>query len=184
MPTSKTLQSTILKTKKRLSKDDWSQTTLLMLILVGMAYYSFAIFQMTIDGEYGLVHGRLPVVAAEVVDPSMPWSPDIQEQKINEKSVMIVLTSEALYFGHIEAFSRDFSGVRNKFLLPHEEGSPQLGKLLATIDQWQPAKAEAEAAPVIFMPTAEVPMPIVIQVMDGLQASERFNHVVLSSGIL
>jgi hypothetical protein len=99
----------------------------------------------------------------------------------------VILTDTSFMFGTLSAFSKDLSGVRNKFMVAHQKGSPQLGKLLDDLAKWlkeTPGNTEiASKRLLVLMPTAEIPAPIVIQVLAGLRRSSMFDRVILAGGL-
>jgi len=99
-----------------------------------------------------------------------------------------VLTADAFYFGDMKSFSEDLHDIRSKFVIRHIDGEPQLQTLLRQMDRWlgdRRAKDTAtDSGVVVLVPSGEIPTPIVIQVMAGLQQSANFSRVVLGAGLL
>ena len=188
MTVSTILQSKILKTKKKLSDDQWGLSIILIGIMSVMVIMSFAFRSVTISGDYAAVSGTIPVMSVPPKDHSFHRFMEKPTRNIDQTTPTVVLTTDAFYFGALESFSNKFSGLRNKFKIIHADGAPVLGKLLQDISRWQ-SKRVADSkirtnGIVVFVPTGEVPQPIVIQVMAALKKSSLFDTVILGSGMM
>lgn len=103
---------------------------------------------------------------------------------VGDDTLAIVLTRKAFYFGPTSSFTKDFSNVRNKYYVEHLDGAPQLDLLATTMKLWAKAERRALSKQVIFIPTPEIPMPIVIQTMAKLKEAKFFDNIVLGSGLI
>ena len=180
-----------LKMKKRLSDDTWSLSIWLIAIMGLLAITSFALRATSISWNFGIVDGSIPVAISSIKPPgkglSLEYNLDrkfLKEQTINDQTIAIVLTRKAFYFGPVTSFTKDYPDVRNKFLVDHLDGAPQIDILKKTIELWSKAKHRALSKQVILIPTAEIPMPIVIQTMAKLKQDKQFDTVVLGSGLI
>jgi hypothetical protein len=107
--------------------------------------------------------------------------------KITRSSPTVVLTRDSFFFGDLEAFTEKFSDVRNKFYIPHVDGRPDIDRLIDTMARWMKTR-ENEKHPIsrdvaVFLPSGEIPLPIVIQVFHWLKNSKLFGNAVLGSDL-
>ncbi len=182
-----TPQSMILKTKKRLSDDSWT-VTVFTLGVVGLSLIlSFLIRVPSLPRVHGYVRADIPVLEVPANDPSLVAPPKIEKEAIARTTPTVALTFDAFYFGSLEAFGSGFYRQDNKFRVRHDDGEPQLGNLLRDLERWLKQPQIAKSGPhhtVLLMPMSGIPMPIVIQVIEGLRAEGGFKHVVLTNGVI
>ena len=76
----------------------------------------------------------------------------------------------------------ELSAVNNKFQIVHEEGAPNLPRLVTDLAKWQSDFKSSRS--LVFVPTEDIPMPIVIQCFQALKTSGLFDHVILGGGLL
>jgi hypothetical protein len=152
-----------------------------------MVVLAFMLRSISIAGIYGLVAAEIPVLAKPVEDPTFARFKEQTATTLDDQTPLVILTDTSFMFGTLSAFSKDLSGVRNKFMVAHQKGSPQLGKLLDDLAKWlkeTPGNTEiASKRLLVLMPTAEIPAPIVIQVLAGLRRSSMFDRVILAGGL-
>lgn len=181
-------QSRISKTKKR-SSDGWWQTTALMLSVFAVFFVLTATMRMVmISGTYGQVLLEIPVIPHPIKDPSFNNFQEVPQETLKPTTPTIVMTSESFFFGDLDSFSTSFTDVRNKYKIPHHNGVPQVSQLISTMDQWLRNRSKAENVPLsktlIVVPSGEIPLPIVVQVIATLNKSPIFQHIILSNGII
>lgn len=186
-----TPQPMILKMKKRLSDDFWLAPIATLSFISVAIIASYSLRTTSISWKYGMVEGKIPVVKAPSATPAKGVSlernlPTLEQSEriMDDETVAVFLTRSAFYFGPISSFTENFSNVRNKFKIDHENGAPQADMLLSTLNLWAKAERRTLSKQVVFVPTSEIPMPIVIKVMSTLKNSNLFSHVVLGSGII
>jgi len=101
---------------------------------------------------------------------------------------VIVLTRDAFYFGDMVSFSTQFTNVRNKHVINHIEGEPQLYTLIDSMRKWGQSRQHQFGTKMddvaVFIPSGDIPMPIVIQVLAGLNTTEYFDKVILGGGMM
>ncbi len=187
---SMTLQLTISKTRKRLFKDDWSMPTIFLGLIVLFIISVFALRAVSLGWNFGLVSVKIPQLISEgrYDEPaSLQVAAHALAQKsegfLNDKAITVVLGNEALFFGPLEAFSTKLGDVRNKFKVPHINGSPQVGQMLSDLKKWALLNREILPKTAVLVPFPGAPMPIVIEVIHQLKSSGGFSNVVLGSGL-
>ena len=183
MSNQKKLPSTILRMKKRLSE------TSVVPLFLGLSYviisvvaiYSFRV--VTAASAYDYVPGNIPVVAIPLNDPSEPPENRESSPQLSKETPVIVLTAEEFLFGDSKSFTGEISSLKNKFKVAHVDGQPQLGSLLTTLNEWAGTRPGGGAV-LVFFPSDEIPMPIVLQVMGAIREHSRFKRIVLGGGII
>ena len=189
MSLSMTFQSKISRTRKRLSDGGRSGPIAGVLGLLGLlAILTFAIRAIALSNIYGVIDAEMPVVAAPIEDPAFHRFREEAPRALTRFTPAVVLTTEAFFFGDLGAFSTNFGDVRDKFIVRHIDGEPQLQALVETMTKWVTERAATDNVPIdkllVFIPSGDIPMPIVIQVLAGLKKSPLFERVMLGSGIL
>ena len=178
----------ISRTKKKSSDGVMAATVAALPLFALLATLTVAIRVVTASGSYGLVAAEFPLVAAPPKDPGRHRVMEQSRDQLTPLTPMVVLTTEAFFFGDLSAFSTDFADVRARFRIDHENGAPRLPTLMAQLGDWIQARASHENVPVakylVLLPGADVPMPIVIQVLAGLKRSPLFERIILGTGIL
>ena len=188
MTVSTTLQSKISRTKKRLSEDRWSTACWLLAIFGLFVGLGQAMRGVLLSRMHGTIDGEIPVVMTPVDDPGLHRFSARVEASLRRTTATVVMTADAFYVSDMKAFSEDFADPGNKYIIRHIDQEPQLQTLVTTMDKWFEERArENEIRPdglVVFAPSGEIPMPIVMQVMDGLKMSRHIQKVVMAAGIL
>lgn len=187
MTLSMMLQSKISKTKKKLSDPGW-YTPCLSLSLIGLlAILIFCARLPTMSWKFGLVESQLPIMYAPISDKSYNRTNDNPKATISKQTPALVLTPEFFYFGMLDAFTEKFSDVRNKYYISHIDGRPQVEELLTTMARWERMRYIKRnltmSKVLVFLPSSEIPVPIVIQVIHWLKESKLFEDVVLATGL-
>ena len=188
MRLSTTFQSKISRTKKRLSDGRGVSATAVIAFLGLCAIVTFCIRAIALSGVYGVISVELPVVSAPVDDPAFHNYKEEPRQALTRFTPALVLTTEAFYFGDLNAFSANLGDLRDKYVIRHIDGEPQLLTLIGTMSKWITDRAAHDNIPMdkllVLIPSGDIPMPIVIQVLAGLKKSPLFEHVILGSGII
>jgi hypothetical protein len=135
--------------------------------------------------KYGRIYSQLPIMAIPFQDPGLSRVRFEPKGKVTRSTATIVLTKDFFYFGDLEAFTEKFADVRNKFFVPHIDGRPEVSILLDTMTRWMKVRS-TEKKPVgrdvvILLPSAEIPLPIVIQVLHWIKKSGIYDEAVLAS---
>ncbi len=175
------LQSKILRTKKRLSSDVWYLPIMVLALMLLMIFLSSALRGISMPGSFGIIEAEFPVVSDEQpINSEEPW---VQPRStIDNSAPLVILTRDRFYFGQLASFGKDLSAVHNKFQIPHIDGAPDLPRLVNDLSKWQ---VEAKASRLlIFVPSEDIPMPIVIQCFAALKNSGLFDQVILGGGLL
>lgn len=183
-----TFRSKISKTKKRLSDDRWPLAATLVAVLGLFAFVTFGLRAVTLAASYGVVPLEIPVVPAVIKDPGTYSFKEEPRESLTPRTPAVVLTADAFYFGDLSAFTTNFADVRNKYMVRHISGVPQLQTLVGTLTKWVFERAQSENVPLgkvlVLVPAGDIPLPIVIQVVAGLRKSPLFERVILSTGLL
>lgn len=183
-----TYQSKISRTKKR-SSDTWWQTTTLVLGVFGLFFIlTIAMRMVMISGTYGQILLDIPVVSHPIKDPAFHNFQESPQETLRSSTPTIVMTSESFFFGDLESFSTNYGDIHSKFKIPHTDGIPQVSQLIATMDHWLRTRSKSENIPLgktlILVPSGEIPLPIVVQVLANLKKSPLFEHIILSNGLI
>jgi hypothetical protein len=182
------LQLKISRTKKRLSNNVWYIPISVLAALGLMFYLSSVLRAISMAGSYGLVEAEIPIVQVPIQDTGLKNFTENGHETLSADTPLILLTRDAFYFGAVAAFAQDLTDVRNKFYIPHAEGAPQLHRLTQDMERWMQEKSEEtgkqRSRTVLFLPTEEIPMPIVIQCISGLRSSRLFDKVVVGGGLI
>lgn len=182
------LQSMISKTKKKLSKNSWLWPTVI-LALTSILFIVGAIIQILprrLD-ERGVVNLNIPVmhVTKKLTLSDDPYQK--KERQISEQTTTILLTETGDFiFGELDAFGKDYHLQRNKFYIEQENGQPQLGNLIRTMEAWYKNKKGKKPAAndlAILIPASQVPLAVVTQVVAGLKKGTDIKHIVLGNGL-
>lgn len=188
MAASTTYRSKISKTKKRLSDDRWAVIALTLATMGLLTILTFGLRAVSLASVYGSVPAELPVVPLSVDDPAYHGYKEQPRDELGRFTPAVVLTTEAFYFGELSSFSTTFGASNDKYALPHVDGEPQLATLVDTMDRWVQERVKGQNVPVnselVLIPSGDIPMPIVIQVIAGLRRSPHFSRVILGGGII
>lgn len=188
MSLSTTFQSKISRTRKRLSDGRGVSAVGVIAFLGLFGVLTFGIRAIALSNVYGVIPVELPVVSATVSDPAYHNYKEEPRKAITRFTPALVLTTEAFYFGDLSAFSATLGDMRDKFVIRHIDGEPQLLTLIDTMGKWITERAAHDNVPMdkllVLIPSGDIPMPIVIQVLAGLRKSPLFEHVILGSGII
>lgn len=132
-------------------------------------------------GSFGIITAEFPVIAEErSVMPDETWA--VPRASFDNNAAIVILTTEKFYFGQLSSFGKELSSVNNKFQISHVEGAPDLPRLVNDLKKWQ-ANVKASRS-LVFVPTEEIPMPIVIQCFQALKTAGLFDHVIMGGGVL
>jgi hypothetical protein len=175
----------ISRTKKRLSSNIWQLPIIIIALLALLTFLSSALRGISVPRVYGIVEAEIPVIPALSQGQSTLSEFDEKTRDgLSEESTVIVLTADRFYFGTLNAFAEGFSEVNNKFYIPHIDGAPDVPKLVSSVHKWQLSREDKSASSAVFLPSENVPMPIVIQCIAALKDSGLFKNVVLGGGLL
>ncbi len=189
MSTSPIIQSKISGMKKRLSESIISDSVLSSLALCALlSIVTYTSRAVTIGGTWGFVDVDLPVASQPFVDPSIHKFREMPSVSIGTSTMVVALTPTEMIFGDLPAFTRHRDDVRNKFIVPHADGSPQVATLLAQAGEWSLDRKNRlglrSDGLVIVLPDPRVPIAVISGVIASLRASKSFSHVVLAGGVL
>lgn len=183
------LQSKILKTRKRLSDDRWSVAIATATVMGLITILTFALRVPAVSWSYGVIPAELPVMSVTVDDPAYKTFRETAGVVLDKTTPAIAVSATAFYFGDLQAFTEDLLEVRNKFAIKHEDGQPQLRDLIKTMETWLSQKAEVSKGVstnkgvVVLIPSSEIPVPIIMQIIAGIRSSGLFKRVVLAGGL-
>jgi len=164
--------------------------TICLGVIVLLMICLFALRAASLGWNFGLVSVKIPQLLTEGRYEE-PASLQVAAHGLGQKSerflgddaITVVLGAEALYFGPLEAFSTKLGNVRNKFKVPHVQGSPQIGQMLSDLKKWSLLNQLSLPKVAILVPFPGAPMPIVMEVIDQLKSAGGFSDVILGSGL-
>ncbi len=177
MTVSTMLQLKILKTKKRLFKDN-SLAQITIIVAGLLLILSFMLRAVSLSNKFGSIELVIPQVAAS--------SEPVKEtdKVLTKDSIVVFLSQENLYFGSVEAFGSKFNSVRNKFLVPHVNGKPNINRLIADIDKWRETNKKASRDVLVFSSANDIPARIAIMTIAELKKSDAFDQIIIGGGLL
>jgi len=149
---------------------------------------SYGFRAISIPNVYGLIPAEIPVVSITPDDPAHHNFKETPQKNLRKFTPVVVLTTESFYFGDVDSFTKGFGNVRNKYSIPHVDGEPQLLNLLKSMNNWGKNRHHQLNIKMddiaLFVPSGDIPMPIVLQVLAGLNNSGMFKRVILGSGLI
>lgn len=172
--------------RRRLYDETWlcSAVVIGFLSLSSVLIFSFRI--VALEFIYGIIPVEIPVVSTDIEKPGFHTFKETPHL-LSKHTPTVVFTSNAFYFGDIESFTKNFTNDGNKFIVRHDQGQPQLTKLIDTMQQWVEYRSRFHNIPkqksMILIPTSEIPIPIVAQTIAGLRTSPFFQRIILGTGI-
>ena len=189
MQTSPILQLKISETKKRLSESVIPDSSLswlaLCALLLIMTYASRAI---SLGGNFSLIPLDIPVVSEPFADKGAHQFTEKTSKTIGAATLIVAVTPGELLFGDLAAFTTHKNDVRNKFIVPHKEGSPQVAHLLGLTDEWMLDRKRRlsirDDGLVLVLPDPAVPVAVISGIVERLNDSRKFSHVILAGGLL
>lgn len=189
MQVSPMLQSKILKTKKRLSESVLNESVLMALGVCGLLLMlTYASRVVTLGGSWGYIPVDIPVVSKPFADKGTHGFREEPKSTVSPTTLVIALTSAEMIFGELNAFTSQKDDIRNKFLVPHIDGSPQVRTLLNQVEEWSQDRLRRKAIRtdglVVLVPDTTVPVAVIAGVTESLRASNKFTHVILGGGVL
>ena len=177
------LQSKILKTKKRLFDNPWNTPCLIISCMGLFTILSFAMRATSVTWNFGLVKSYLPIIEQPFNDLSAQVYKYPQQESLTAQTLAILINDNASYFGELTAFTTEYHDVRNKFIIPHYQGAPQIHNLIDNIEKWQKDSAKFDQTVLLFV-APDWPMAIVIQIIHYLNESNLFDQVILGGGYI
>ena len=181
------LQSKISKTRKKLFNQTWQYRCFIIALLGIVSILVIAFRSVILADRYGVVSTELPVFSLPVNDSTYHEFAEKPNAMIDATTPLVVMTSTATYFGEVGAYTTDLGTSNNKFMVRHEDHAPNIAFLITTMEKWNYQRMNQRnihnAGLLIFLPSQEIPMPIVIQTIAELKKSPHFKRVILAGGI-
>jgi hypothetical protein len=150
-----------------------------------MTYASRAI---TLGGNFGLITLDIPVVSQPFSDSGAHHFAEKPSVNVSAATMVIAVTTGEMMFGDLVAFTSHKNDVRNKFIVPHKEGSPQVTSLLTQADEWMLDRKNRLSLRgdglVLVLPDPAVPIAVISGIVERLNDSHKFSHVILAGGVL
>lgn len=189
MATLPVIQQKIYATKKRLSEPTFSDQMLWCLGLCCLlAVITFSGQLLTRTGEWGLITLDLPVASEPFADEMLSRFKESPATSINPHTIVLAVTPSELIFGDVLSFTSQQNDVRNKFVLAHSDGSPQVNDAMRQISSWQDDRRRRQSirsdGVLIVLPDPAVPIAVVAIVVDKIKKVGTFSHVILGGEIL
>ena len=182
-----TLLSKISRTKKRLSDEQWLFRATIISLFGLFVVITAALRAITMPARYGVVPLEIPVVQAGVQDPRFHQFTETARDVLISSTPAVVLTTEAFYFGDLSSFTTKFTDNKAKYFVRHKSGLPQLKLLISEMSDWILERSKSENIPLskvlVLIPSGDIPMPILTEVIAGLRTSNLFQRVILSTGL-
>ena len=173
------MQWKILRTKKRLSRLSWEPVVLFFVLLGLGTVLGYVVRTVSLPFAYGMI----PVTIPSLTVP-MDEFEDIDIggiQLAESETPVVVLSNEALFLGPLGKFS-ELRRLSGKSMIPHNMGSPRLDILFSEYQRMQ-EKKEVSGKVVILVPSPDAPVPILIQMVEGLRSFGEGIHVVIGGGL-
>lgn len=170
-----TLPSKILKMKRKLSDQPY-YVGLIVLALLGLnIILAFSYRATSLTWNFGEVKLSIPVVLP-------PESEVVEGGSIDDKTLGIVLGPHSLTFGTLESIGKKYYNVGNKFSVKHQNGRPQLLKVLSIVRR-RKMVALNKTQSVVLIPFGDWPVALIIEFAAQLRRSGMFRNIVLSNGL-
>lgn len=188
MATSTTLQLKISGTKKRLSEGFFPVQTLTILgLLAALCPIIFLTRIFSMSSTYTAIPFDIPVLSAPINDSNYAGFRETPKSALDNNTLTLALTPTEFIFGDLAAFTSNVADIRNKFIVPHKDGSPQVEEFMKQYEAWQDDRARRlglrSNGLLVLVPDSRVPMNIIIQITQLLKATKKFEQVILAGGL-
>lgn len=189
MPVQQTLRRKIFETKKRLSKPPISDQNLwLMGVACLLVFFTISGILLSRSNRWGIITLDIPVASQPFADEMLNHFREDPSTSIGANTSVLALTPKELIFGDVSSFTSQKTDPRNKFVISHADGSPQVTDALDQMQKWRDdRKRRLGIRPdniLILLPDANVPVAIVSVVADKIRKSQAFSHIVMGGGLL
>jgi hypothetical protein len=140
--------------------------------------------------SYGVIEFKIPVAGKQPLLPNtgLQRVSERHEASLSRFTNVIFISPTEMIFGNLESFTSGFDDVRNKFSVPHIDGSPQVDVLLTQMEAWRDDQRRRYSATVdgivVLLPAFEVPTAILMHVTKLLKESKQYDDVILAGGAL
>jgi len=174
------------RTKKKSSDLEWPVVIATVGILGLSVILGFGFRVVTMQSRYAVVSAEIPVVQAAVRDLGFHNFEETNYDSLKDNTTAVLMTLSSFYFGDLAAFSKSIERNDNKFVVPHIDDIPRTGDLIEDLEKWQNNRTTKANIPrdniLVFVPSGDIPMPIVIQVLSQLKEHGNFARVILGGG--
>ncbi len=191
MTVSTTCQLMIFRTKKRLYNQFFLYPLAIIAIMGVCIIASFCYRAVSLPGSYGIVRSELPLINAPL-NPSSPLL-NMPGDTLSENTPLIIITNKEFFFGTLTSFTDNLIKVRDKFRILHEVteqgiAAPRVDKLVSTMNKWDYQRRTRSKLDnqniAVLLPTDEIPLAVVTQVIAGLNDAKLYDRVILASELL
>ena len=145
--------------------------------------FSHGMRSVSLNWNYGLLKSKIPVLALKKDNPT--GTPESSSRIISSNTPVIVLGEEAFYFGDLSSFTKGYRQIRDKYKVPHQEGSPQMIQLQKAINRWKKTKKLNKGVKTddfaILLPSEQWPVAVITQIMSFLKQYSGFRDIILAS---
>jgi len=174
------------RTKKKSSDLEWPIVITTLGILGLSVILGFGFRAVTMQSRYAIVSAEIPVVQAAVQDLGFHKFEETTYDSLKDNTTAVMMTLSSFYFGDLAAFSSAIERNDNKFVVPHVDNVPRTGDLILDLEKWLQNRSTKANIPrnniLVFVPSGDIPMPIVIQVLSQLKEHGGFARVILGGG--
>lgn len=174
------------RTKKKSSDLEWPIVIATIGILGLSVILGFGFRAVTMQSRYGVVSAEIPVVQAAVKDLGFHNFEETTYDSLKDNTTAVLMTLKGFYFGDLASFSSAIERNDNKFVVPHVDNIPRTGDLIVDLEKWQKNRTAKANIPrdnvLVFVPSGDIPMPIVIQVLAQLKEHGNYARVILGGG--
>ena len=189
MPVQQPLRQKIFETKKRLSKPAITDQNLwCMGVACLLAFLTISGILMTKSGQWGIVLLDIPVASQPLADQMLSGFREEPASSINPNTIVLALTPKELIFGDITSFTSEKSDPRNRFVINHVNGSPQIATAMEQMENWrEDRRRRLGIRPdniLLLLPDGSVPVAIVSVVADKIRTSQTFAHIIMGGGLM
>lgn len=181
-------QSKILRTKKKSSDERmaWSAVYLGFFSLFVVLTYGLRL--VLVPGVFGAIPVEIPVVINTIKDIGRFGYKEESRHEISRTTPTVVVTTESFYFGELASFTENYADFKDKFVVRHLDGEPQLGQLKLCLEHWIKDRSKKNNLPIdkilVVIPASDIPMPILIQIIAELRKLSVVGRVVLGGGLI
>ena len=173
------------KMKKRLSDSD-TQIYAATIAITGLLWV-FVYVSRTVSLSWEIAHVNLHI-------PTMRQSPiqNLKDSKmtlqnhtsrsLSQNTMTLILNDSGLLFGQLSSFTRS-SRLQRIHEIPHNDRRPMIHTAIKKLRKIT-KKDGSKKGHLLFVPSPEWPVAIVVKLVQSLQESNLFDKVVLGSGFV
>ena len=172
------LQSTILKTKKKLSRIYLEILCITMSFLFCAWVFLYAAQSVTKSWKYSQVMVAIPSVLMNKENFSLQQKKIDKKQIIDNDTATLTLTPKGLYLSTLDKAGNIPKSNSYSAFVPNQKGRPLIHTMIQHIK-----KIRFNNEVLIFIPEKDVPITVIIRIIHFIKQKKLFKQVIMSSGV-